>query len=55
MGVELLYNSVEFEPSGSSIGDRDRRDVVGKTTLGQRGPREPPWSLGTREIADKMQ
>ena len=32
-----------------------RRDVVGKTTLGRGGPREPRWSLRTREVADKMQ
>ena len=31
------------------------RDVVGKATPGRGGPREPQWSLGTREVADKMQ
>ena len=32
-----------------------RRDVVGKATPGWGSPREPRWSLGTREVADKMQ
>ena len=32
-----------------------RRDLVGKATPGRRGPREPRWSLGTREVANKMQ
>ena len=31
-----------------------RRDLVGKATLGRGGPRETRWSLGTREVADKM-
>ena len=30
-------------------------DVVGRATPGRGGPREPRWSLGTREVADKMQ
>ena len=41
--------------SCSRVGDRDRRDVVRKATPSRRGPREPRWSLGTREVADKMQ
>ena len=32
-----------------------RREVVGKATPGRGGPREPGWSLGTREVADKLQ
>ena len=32
-----------------------REDVVGKATPGRGGPREPRWSLGTWEVADKMQ
>ena len=39
---------VEFQASWS-------RDVVGKATPGQGGPREPWWSLGSREDADGMQ
>ena len=31
------------------------RGVVGKDTPGREGPPEPRWSLGTREVADKMQ
>ena len=31
-----------------------RQDVVGKATPGRGGSREPRWSLGTREVADKM-
>ena len=30
-------------------------DVVGKATPDRGGPREPRWSLGSREDADKMQ
>ena len=41
--------------SCSRVGDGVRRDVVGKTTSGRGGPREPRVSLGTREVADKMQ
>ena len=40
--------------SASSSSSRSGRDVVGKTTPGRGGPREPQWSLGTREVA-KMQ
>ena len=29
--------------------------VVGKATPGRGGPRKPRWSLGTREVADKIQ
>ena len=53
-----LYNSVEFESQWQlqkSWRRSWRRDVVGKATPGQGGPREPRWSLGTREVADKMQ
>ena len=32
-----------------------RRDVLGKATPGRGGPREPRWSFGTGEVADKMQ
>ena len=57
MGVELLYNSVKTEVKGQFQLDleKERRVVVGKATPGQGGPREPRWSLGTREVADKMQ
>ena len=41
--------------SSSRVGDGDRRVVVRKTTPGRRCPREPRWSLGTREDAHKMQ
>ena len=57
MGVEQLYNSVEFdEPvelpvEFQTVGG----EVVGKATPDQGGPREPRWSLGSREDADKMQ
>ena len=37
-----------------TVGGGDRRDVVGKATPGRGVPREPRWSLGTREVADKM-
>ena len=53
--VELLYNSVKTEVSQLEIGRSYRRDVVGKATPSRRGPREPRWSLETREVADKMQ
>ena len=39
----------------SNVPDSWRRDVVGKATPDRGGPREPWWSLGTREVADKMQ
>ena len=57
MGVELLYNSVKTEVKAVPVrvGEGDRQDVVGKATSGRRGPWEPRWSLGTREVADKMQ
>ena len=45
---------VEFQFSCSRVGVGVRRDVVGKATPGRRAPREPRWSLGTREVADKM-
>ena len=41
--------------SCSRVGEGDKRDVLVKATLGRGGPREPRWSLGTREVADKMQ
>ena len=51
---------VEFNAQGASgvasrVPDSWRRDVVGKTTPDRGGPREPRWSLGFREDADKMQ
>ena len=55
VGVELLYNSVKTEVRQLEIRRSYRRDVVGKATPGRRGSREPRWSLGTREVADKMQ
>ena len=54
VGVELLYKSVESEFE-QRVGDGVRRYVVGKATSGRGGPREPGGSLGTREVADKMQ
>ena len=54
MGVERLYNSVEFdEPVELKIGRSWRRGVVGKPhqAEGAWGPDE----LGSREDADKMQ
>ena len=53
VGVELLYSSVKTE--FKTVGDGGRRDVVGKATSGRGGPREPRWSLGTKEVSDKMQ
>ena len=41
--------------SCSRVGEGDRRVVVEKVKPGRRGPREPRWSLGTREVGDKMQ
>ena len=57
VGVELLYNTIKTEVKAVAVraGDGDRRAVVGKATPGRGGPREPRWSLGTREVADKMQ
>ena len=51
---------VKFDAQGSSgivsrVPDSWRRDVVGKATPDRGGPREPRWSLGSREDADKMQ
>ena len=55
MVVELLYNSVKTEVRVPvRVGGGDRRDVVGKATPGRRGPQEPRWSLGIREVAGKM-
>ena len=53
----LNYYITQLSSTGSCsrVGDGDRRDMVGKATPGPRGPREPRWSLGTREVADKMQ
>ena len=50
---------VEFDAQGASavarrVPDSWRRDVVGKATPDRGGPREPRWSLGSREDADKM-
>ena len=55
--LNYYITQLSLSPSGSCsrVGDGDRRDVVSKTTPGRRGPREPQWSLGTREVADKMQ
>ena len=41
--------------SCSRVGEGDGQGVVEKATAGRRGPREPRWSLGTRDVADKMQ
>ena len=51
---------VEFDTQGASvvasrIPDSWSRDVAGKATPGRGDPREPRWSLGSREDADKMQ
>ena len=51
---------VEFDAQGASVvarrvPDSWRQDVVGKATPDRGGPREPRWSLGSREDADKMQ
>ena len=50
---------VEFDAQGASVvasrvPDSWRRNVVGKATPGRGRPREPRWSLGTWEVADKM-
>ena len=50
---------VEFDAQAASGGASRvpgswSRNVVGKATPGRRGPREPRWSLGTWEVADKM-
>ena len=57
MGVERLYNSVEFESQwqlrpveGSRIGDGDWRGVVGKATPGRRGPLEPWLNWGPEKM-----
>ena len=39
----------------SRVPDSWRWDVVGKATPDREGPREPQWSLGSREDADEMQ
>ena len=41
--------------SASSSSSRSGTRCGGKATPGLGGPREPRWSLGTREVADKMQ
>ena len=51
---------VQFDAQGASgvasrVPDSWRRDVVGKAKPDRGGPREPRWSLGSREDADKMQ
>ena len=43
-----------WKSSASWSSSTDRRGVVRKATPGRRSPREPRWSLGTREEADKM-
>ena len=61
VGFELLNNSVKTEvktvavPVPKRVGDGDGQDLVGKAPFGRRGPRDPRWNLGTREVADKMQ
>ena len=49
MDVELLYNSVKTEVKLQmqlEIGRSYRRDVVGKATLGRRGPSGTPMEFG---------
>ena len=51
---------VEFDAQGASrvasrVPESWSEDVVGKATPDRGGPREPRWSLGSREDADKMQ
>ena len=57
--IEWTFNyyitQLSLTASGSRVGEGGRRGVVGKTTPGRGGPHEPRWSLGTREVADKMQ
>ncbi len=56
MGVERLYNSVEFDEPVAvelKIGRGYRRDVVGKATSGRKGPLGPD-ELRSGEDADKM-
>ena len=55
--LNYYITQLSSSPSGSCsrVGDGDRRDVVRKATPDRRGPREPRWSLGSREDADKMQ
>ena len=50
-----ITQSRQKSDSYSRVGAGDRQDVVGKTTPGRRGLREPQWSLRTKEVADKMQ
>ena len=54
--TQSRQKSRQLRPSSSYSWRRSyRRHVVGKATPGRRGPREPRWSLGTREVADKVQ
>ena len=48
------YIAQSRQKSRSRVGDGGRRDEVGKATPGRGGPWEPRWSLGTREVADKI-
>ena len=52
--ITQLSSSPGGSLSSSRVGDRDRRDVVGKATSGGKGPLSPD-ELGSREDADKMQ
>ena len=55
--IEWASNEYITQLSSMSQGVADSwsRYVVGKATPGRGGPREPRWSLRTRELADKMQ
>ena len=51
-----ITQSRQFEWSSSdSCSSSWSGEVVMKATPGWGGPQEPRWSLGTREVADKMQ
>ena len=43
----------QLSSTSSRVAVGERRDVVGKATPDRGGPREPQWSLGTWEVADK--
>ena len=53
--AQSRQKSRQLSWSSSRVIVEDKRDVVGKATPGRGVPREPRWSLGTREVADKMQ
>ena len=46
----ITQSRQQLSGSCSRVGEADRRDVVRKATPGRRGPREPRWSLGSREM-----